>query len=315
MGNNPPGRNNEESTEEPQNSSEPETELLERSQVPLEDENYANKLLDYAEREATKVASAEQIIPRPDFAGWAGRRRGSIFQDYFRSIEQHLGYLPTWPPDHTFEPGDVGMLSDGSFIPVSHISAMGHPNTPRTILSQVPDVTVSTTPRSITLRVEEAQDATADDATGASNLSSRVKVRMQGEGASLAHWRAVTVSSIENMESITRSVLGLVGRDEWSRDWVLVTHVMRARSGVILISGAKESSAEFQIARARAGNHSVGLDPIAVLGNPSLRLVKTSGMAGSVVIKEGFTLCFKARRVRRGFLKESEELVRVAVWI
>ena len=119
------------------------------------------------------------------------------------------------------------------------------------------------------------------------------------------------MSSIEDMESITRSVLGLDSRGEWSREWVLVTNVMRARSGVILISGTKESSAEFEITRTRAGNHAAGLDPIAVLGDPSLRLVKAEGMAGSVVINERFTPCFQARRVRRGFLKESEELIGV----
>ena len=138
MDDEPVGRDNEESTEEPQDSPGAKAKLPEGSQLPLEDENLADMLLDNAVREATKVASDEHVVPRWDFA--AGRRRDSIFQGYFRSIEEHLRFLPIWPPDRTFEPGDVGMLADGDFIRVSHISAMGLPDAPRTISYGMPDV-------------------------------------------------------------------------------------------------------------------------------------------------------------------------------
>src|SRR5271157_5257792 len=129
-------RDDKESTGGQERVSVLEAELFPEGRgVSLDEANYAEIVLDRAVREGTEAALRSSEKSADDLSAKAGRRGGAIFRSYLRSIGERLGYLPTWPPDSIYEPGQVGILSDGVFVPVSHINAMGVQIQPRTISS------------------------------------------------------------------------------------------------------------------------------------------------------------------------------------
>jgi hypothetical protein len=306
---------------------EPESELPseaglfpEGPEVSLDDADYADRVLDHAVREATSLAalsleegvdeaSIGRTVGRSPFAQSASRRRGSALRGYFSLVEQ-LGYLPSWPPGQIVKPGDVGILSGGNFAAVSNIRAMGVEFRTESIPDNS-DVTVSTA-NSIKLRLEE-DDAPGSGIGGKSSVSSLVKIRMHGEEAALAHWEMLDRSIIENIELVRRSVLDLASKGEWPQDCVLVTEVVRARNGLILVSNSKESAVTFRLKRASSERRPEMSDLFSAMDNSSLSTSRDSGVV-TWASEDEFIPCFKASRVRRGFLRASGDLVKVDRW-
>jgi hypothetical protein len=322
MDHDPAAGHDRESAPEPESELPSEAGLFpEGPEVSLDDADYADRVLDHAVREATSLASLSleegadeasigRTIGRSPLAQSASRRRGSALRGYF-SLVQQLGYLPSWPPGQIVKPGDVGILSGGSFSAVSNIGAMGVEF--RT--ESIPDnsnVTVST-PNSIKLRLKE-DDAPGAGITGKSYVSSLIEIQMRGEEAALAHWEILDRSIIENIELVRRSVLDLDSKGEWPQDCVLVTEVVRARNGLILVSNSKESAVTFRLKRASSERRPGMSDLFSALDNTPLSISSDSSVAVRWAAEGEFIPCFKASRVRRGFLRASGDLVEVNRW-
>ncbi len=291
----------------------------EEPRISLDDANYSDVLLEHAAREAVNVAS---LSLEPDsgtpWKQWAIRsapsvistirRRSSVLRGYFNLIQENLGYLPAWPIEAAIKPGDVGMLVGGTFIALANLENMGIKT--RTSTSPAAEtVTIST--RGTTRLSVESTDLPTGDTISPPVAASQLEIRMRGEDSSLAHWEAMTRIGIDDMKSVEKAVLNLVKGGEWPKDGVLITEVLRARNGLILISNEKESLVKCQISRV---GRDVVSDPISALADPSLRISSTSGVAVSLVLKEEFTACIRASRIKRSFLSSDSSLTTVDRW-
>ena len=311
---NPATRDDEEPTKGPVDSSGLDAEPFpEEPEVSLDDPDYANKVLGRAVRQATQITTAEQNRQlRPDSSWSQAPQSRSIFRSYSRLVRKDLGWSANWLPTSKLEPGDIGVISDGIFMRLSHISEMGNLSLEQTTSSSRVNVSLSG-PGSVRFGLQEENDSYVKDDGEASNAPPRVEVRMRGENTVLAIWKDATVNSIADRLTVFRSVVELVDKGEWSRELVLVTDVMQADSGVILISDADEASIQFRITLPGDATHSGELNSISVLSDSTLEVVHTSGMAMTFVLRDKFTPCFRASRVRKGFLGGSTKLVEVDV--
>jgi hypothetical protein len=218
-------------------------------------------------------------------------------------IREDLGWLPTWPPTLGLEPGMIVVPSDITVRPVSQLQdTIGVQQYDLGITSEkLADRTMSKA-GSVRFLVRDYPATEPGRDAGESGAFYRLVVQMLGERASLAVMKDVTERHLTDIAGAKQLILDLASKGAWENDWVLVTHVMTARSGLILASGAEESSAEFKLpAAGLTRDQSQELDPVSALGDPALEIVGTSHIAGHIIFREGWVPCFKAIRVRRKF--------------
>jgi hypothetical protein len=291
--------------------------------VSLDDPNYADVVLQHAVREAINVAAlapdSDSDAPEKE-KPWAlrsaphalatVRRQGSLLRSYFNLIHDNLSYLAAWPIGAAIKPGDVGLLAGGAFIALTNLNNLGVNH--RTSKFPLGEEAITISTRGTTRLTVEPIGAPTGDVDSAP-ATSRIEIRMRGrEGeASLAHWQATERIVIDNMENVKESVLELVKNNRWPQDCVLITETQRARNGLILIAKDRESSVTCRINRA---GRDVLSDPISSLDDPSLEISRTSGVAFHVVLKDEFTACMRASRIKRSFLGPDSSLTPVDRW-
>jgi hypothetical protein len=294
----------------------------EEPRVSLGDADYADVVLGNAFDQAVNVASlsvAEDsdepqkrwALRSAPYVLSAARRKGTWYRSYFNLVHESLSYLPAWPPGAAIEPGDVGMLAGGSFIALASLAEMGIRLSTSITPQAKADITLSSGHSRFNVEPADDGDEPTDGAARPSAAASRIEIRLQGEDASLAHWEGLTRVRIDDLPSVEKAVLALVREGKWPQDGVLVTEILRASNGLILISSEKESVVTCRVGRPR---REVISDPISALGDPSLSISGRSGVAASFFTAGEFTACIRAIRIRRSFFSPAMSLAPVDRW-
>jgi len=287
--------------------------------ISLDDANYADKVLYRAIREATEMASGARDnlddAYRADLASIrsyfrsSSRPRGAAVRNYGQSVRKALDYLPAWPFGiHDLQVGDIGVIQDEIFVRTARPE---HLLDTVVVNDEASNSEVRLQTGRVHLQVREEPSARESPPDDGNVRPSLLMVRLWGEGTLFAHWQTVGLARIDNMQDVIAIVRDMDVRGRWSPDWVLVSKVIRARSGVVLMSAADDAYGEFRVWKQGAGGGRASYDPFDALNSGSLELVGSSGLAASAIALEEFTPCFGALRLRRGLLSGSDELVNV----
>lgn len=217
-----------------------------------------------------------------------------IAKRYTDEIRSKHNYLATWYPSIKLSLGDIGTFNDERiFVPIGEIARQGVQITP------VPS------PASTDFSYHSAHDFDYHvKLVGKSDLlaphiplhAAGIGIRFHGEGAMFFQLGDVTHERIGDQIALARKMLALANNQEWDKDWLVVTEVMRARKFVILVSESADGSAELT---AEADVSALGLSALTAEGTVSL---KHSHALNTQIISTAareLTPLFRAVRVKR----------------
>lgn len=216
-----------------------------------------------------------------------------LWKRYTNEIYKGMHYLAAWPPSKRVQVGDVVVMEDRSPDRQMSASDLGI-ETPVLRGAQV---------RSRGWATEGA--LTVGPAVAASGpvhpgvvAGAELEVKFNAKHAILLRAERSREDSIDQMDRLKQEILRMHAEGKWRREWVVVTHVIHAKTLMVLVSSASGA-----VARLR-GSGSLGVDPSALAeGNGEVALLSASGMVYEESGVEDATPFYLAIRVQDRLLR------------
>jgi hypothetical protein len=219
----------------------------------------------------------------------------AINRQYAREMNEKFGYFATWLPNVRVKLGDVGVVREHVFEPVSSLEQMGI----AFVIdrdSQAADLDYTSSDAvSIETKVSGAVHDPAAAADGSINISfSRANaVVFQASGC--------VTSKISDVRSLGDQILSLYHRDEWDLDHVVVTDLITAVGATILISNGQNAHIDLAL----KGQAAPAMAKLAD-ANANVTVTRAVGIGTRIVGAAGLTPLFKAAGVRRRILRDDQ---------
>ncbi|HKB45388.1 MAG TPA: hypothetical protein VKC90_13405 [Chitinophagaceae bacterium] len=219
-------------------------------------------------------------------------------EQYTNELSRKFGYKATWLPGMPLRLGDIGILNNYVYTPVTTLEFF-----------QIP--------------FEVREDDTKDDLEYSSNgqitITSKISGTVSPAGSTFTNSDAgliVEFSSqnsiffkanqaqvilINNTNKIGEEIIKLYEEGKWNKHWVVITQLVKAESATILLSNSSNAKIEL---KANANINSSNLDIADAQFNFSSSFLK--GLETKIIAQRGLTPLFKVKGLRnRIFLPPS----------
>ena len=213
---------------------------------------------------------------------------------YTRELKKQFGYIATWLPGTPLELGDVGVFKKNQFTKISNLSDFNipfeiEPDTTKSDIEHSSEGAVSITTK--------ASGTVAPQGSALAEVDAGIIVQFSKEKAILFKVIGTLSPSIKNQIALGNTILGLYREGRWDKDWAIITELVNADSGTILISSSSSGKIEL---KAKADVEAVKLD----IADASLDLgvSYSKDLSTKIIADEGLTPLFKASMVRSRFI-------------
>ena len=215
-------------------------------------------------------------------------------RQYTNELHDRFGYIATWLPGVPVRLGDIGIMGPHGFEYVTNLKNFG-------IAFRVRRDSNATSYQyasagAVSVSFNAAADAPVLGQV-ASQASAGVTVEMSRANAVLFVVQGARSPSIENQEELGRQVLDLHEAGRWQENYLVVTEVLEASCGTVLISS--DSNARVEIAA--SGNATINTLELAN-AQLGLRVRSSRNLHTQILASEGMTPLFRARGVKRRLL-------------
>ena len=211
---------------------------------------------------------------------------------YLDYMPKHYGYRATWDPDSSLEIGQIGKLGrDGSFSVYSSLEKLGIK----------PEVTTKESGSEMDYNTSENASIDIKLAGSAPIPESLLKlddagfnIRFGEKGGIIFKLGAYNTFQIVNLAEVQEAVLKLYHEEEWPVDYLIITKLIKAKEGTIMISTGSNASLDIKAtAKIDAGQFK--------LSNASLGLsaVQESGSVFNYLGKENLTPLYQVMGLER----------------
>jgi hypothetical protein len=191
-----------------------------------------------------------------------------LWKQYTHEIYSGLHYLATWPPSAKLAVGDIAVMQERT--PDRHLSIGDLGVETKTIKGS--EVHVRGWASSGAITVSAAAGATGPVHPGAS-AGGELEVSFNSKHAILLRAERSREDNLDRLDRVTREILRLHEEGSWKREWVLVTHVVYARTMIVLVANEKGAKAKLQV------NGDIAAEPAAIVqARGSVSLLSASGM-------------------------------------
>src|SRR5215472_10854163 len=162
----------------------------------------------------------------------------AISKQYAREMNEKFGYFATWLPNVRLKLGDIGIIREQVFEPVSSLEQLGIAfaiDRDR----QAADLDYTS---SDAVSIEAKASATAHDpAATPATADGSISISFSRAEAVVFQASGCVTSRIADVKSLGEEILSRYHRDAWDPDHVVVTDLITAAGGTILISNGQNA--------------------------------------------------------------------------
>jgi hypothetical protein len=221
----------------------------------------------------------------------------AISKQYAREMNHKFGYFATWLPNVRLKLGDVGVVREQIFEPVSSLEQLGiafaiHRDGQAADLDYTSSDAVSIEAKAFGAAHNPAATAQADGSISIS-FSRAEAVVFQASGC--------VMSRIADVKSLGEEILSRYQRDAWDSDHVVVTELITAAGGTILISNGQNAHIDLSL-RGGAGSAMAKLAE----AHANVSVTRAVGIGTRIVAAAGLTPLFKVAGVKRRFFRNDQ---------
>ena len=205
---------------------------------------------------------------------------------YTTEIRDKFGYLATWAPNFPLRLGDVGLVEDRVFTPVTTLSRLGIKFESREPGSASDSEHSSA--GSVTMTFKASGQAPA---TGSllSTAEAGITIEFRTENSVVFQAAGCRETIMLGLDELGKTIIAKHKANEWKPEFVVVTSVVEAGAATIIISSG--SNGQFELATSGSAG-SAGLSLVDVKG--SFRIVSARNVGTKIVATSGLTPLFRA---------------------
>ena len=229
--------------------------------------------------------------------------QASVHKLYAEDVYEGLGYRPTWLPGTPVALGNVGVLEDGIFRPVTDLAHLGIPFEMKVDTDR--DAIDFSSKKGVSISFK-AGGETNKKFRAITTAEAGVLIEFSREGAVAMQLRDVSFNRIEDQHALAHALLkSLAVADEskqWQRNWIVITEVARASRATIVISGSGNSRLELKASGSAA--------PVSLADVSAVLSVATeSEISTKVIAESGLTPLYRGLRVKRKWFRIYDEVL------
>ncbi|MFJ9844359.1 hypothetical protein ACIRYZ_28670 [Kitasatospora sp. NPDC101155] len=215
----------------------------------------------------------------------------SVSARYTKELRERFGYSATWFPTARIRLGDVGRMAGYQFDRLGGLADFGVRFESRG--SEAIGTIEYASAGGVEVLVGGAAVATSGSWTAPAGAT--VSITFSREAAVWFQAEDCAVEAIEDLLALEAEILALNDAGDWEDDLVVVTEVIRAGQGTVLVSGAGQGGIDFSTEAAVPG----------ATGRAGLRVTASRNIGTQVVGHGDLTPLFRAKGVRRRLLRRA----------
>ncbi|MFD0861164.1 hypothetical protein ACFQ1M_03005 [Sungkyunkwania multivorans] len=213
---------------------------------------------------------------------------------YTLEMYRQFRYLATWLPGTPLELGDIGILRGKEFTKIGNLSEHG-------ISFEIePDDTPAdlefSSKGSVSIITKLSGTATPTGST-LSEADAGISVSFSKENAILFKANKTKTPAIKNQVALGKKVLELYKEGKWNKDWAVITELINAESGSVIISSSKEGKIDLKV------NGELGSKQLDIAdAELNFGLSFSKDLSTKMIAQRGITPLFKVSKVRSHLL-------------
>ena len=211
------------------------------------------------------------------------------WDQYTKEMFEKFGYMATWTPGVQLELGDVGFIKDRLFTRTTSLQNLGINFKVREDKTEETQKHASSGSVSIVFKAAGKAPALGSVLTQA---EAGFTIDFKKNKATVYEAAGCVAPMIDDLVAVGKRILELYQKGEWNKDWVVVTELVQARSGTVLISNSSSAKVELS-----AKGTVVGMPSLADL-SAEFQLAFSKDMTTVLISQTGLTPLFKARGVK-----------------
>lgn len=213
---------------------------------------------------------------------------------YTAEINKQFKYLATWLPGTKVELGDIGIVENKKF---KRISNLINQNIPFKIKES--DISVDyeyNSQGSVSVSTKlKGKIAPKNSLLNESDVG--LQINFSKENAIFFKLNKAKSSSINNLIELGEILIERINQNNWDKKWVIVTELVKADSGTILISSSKNATIELK------ANGNIGMDNIDIANARfNFEILKSKDLSTKILAKNNLTPLLKFSKIKTSFL-------------
>jgi hypothetical protein len=213
----------------------------------------------------------------------------TISEQYMNELHKQFQFFATWTPDTPLNIGDIGQLKNNQF---TYLSSLENEKIPFSVRKDPSKSGLNYTSSSnIKITTKLTGDAgipslklSVADAGMTVEFGSQKGIVFQADG--------VEHQMINDVNKLDQAIKKKYSAKDWAEDWVVISDLMVADSGTVLISRGKNAAISL---KAKANVPNLSLANI----NANFDVAYQAGMNTNIVCKSGLTPLFKLRGISK----------------
>ncbi|RYF94890.1 MAG: hypothetical protein EOO02_23440 [Chitinophagaceae bacterium] len=210
---------------------------------------------------------------------------------YLKHMHDKTGYRATWDPVSSLQIGQIGKLeNDGSFTVYSSLQNKGIPIA--TDQGPAKGGMDYTSEKGVKVSFKAAGKAPLAGSQLA-EAEAGFNVEFSSDQGVVFKTAGHKNTRLTNVGDIEKAVLDLLDKDEWDKDWLIITEIVQADSSTVIISTSNEGSMDLKA----SGN--VGGDNLKITdASLGLTVSNKSGSNLNYIATENVTPLYKVMGLR-----------------
>lgn len=205
------------------------------------------------------------------------------------------GYWVAWLPATRYQLGDIGQVDGaGQLVGITSMAEQGI--TVAATQSAAKDELTWRSSGDVNITFKAAA-STSDQFQALAKADVGARVEFTGSNGILVAYRGLSETRLTNQPVLAIELLTRYAQGTWDLNWCVISQIVAAASGTVLIAGNGRSAAELK------GNGSVGSGPATVADlSANVQVARSTGL-GLEFVGVDVTPFFRVLRLRKRFLR------------
>lgn len=222
----------------------------------------------------------------------------SVFKSYTKAMHKEYGTRATWLPGTKISIGDVGVLHDGKFVPQSSLKDLG---IDFEVIEEFPMDYDYVSSQGVNIHKKLAGQAAPVQTSALGQADAGLVVEFKKEGAIVFSAKNGRKYRLKNSLQIGMEIEKRYEAGQWKKEWLIVSEVIIADNGTILISQSSNVNVELK-AKGQLGAGDLKLS------NLDLDFASQVDASKAITVKadQGLTPLYNLSGIRAGWFSKGK---------
>ncbi len=214
---------------------------------------------------------------------------------YTNQLLKQFRYLATWLPGTPLELGDIGILRNNEFTKISNLNNEG---IQFEVTEDETESDIEHSTKGAVSLTTKSSGVLAPQGSVLGEVDAGITVEFSQATAILFKANGTRSPSINDQISLGQEILGRFQSGKWDKDWAVITEIVIAKSGTIIISSSSTAKIEL---KAKGEIEAAKLDIAGA--NFNFEISFSKDLSTKIIAEKSLTPLFKVSKVKSRMIK------------